>query len=56
MFKYTLVYWDRCQGKSGKLMFMANYNIADWGLHGIWLFNCSDDINNTICNYVTQVA
>ena len=23
-FKYTPVYWDRCQAKSGKLMFVAN--------------------------------
>ena len=55
-FKYTPVYWDRCQAKSGKLMFMANYTIVDWGPHGIWLSNCSDDINSTICDYVTQVA
>ena len=37
-------------------MFMANYTIVDWGPHGIWLSNCSDDINSTICDYVTQVA
>ena len=30
-FKYTPVYWDKCQAKSGKLMFMANYTIVDWG-------------------------
>ena len=28
-FKYTPVYWGRCQAKSGKLMFMANYTIDE---------------------------
>ena len=28
-FKYTPIHWDRCQAKSGKLMFVANYTI-DW--------------------------
>ena len=32
------------QAKSRKLMFMANHTIVDWGPHGIWLSNCSDDI------------
>ena len=41
-FKYTPVYWDKCQAKSGKLMFMDNYTIVDIV---IWLSNCSDDIN-----------
>ena len=55
-FKYTPVHWDKCQAKSGKLMFMANHTIVDWGPHGMWLSNCSDDINSTVCDYVTQVA
>ena len=55
-FKYTPIYWDRCQAKSGKLMFMANYTIVDWGPHGMWPSNCSDDINSTMCDYATQVA
>ena len=55
-FKYILVHWDKCQAKSGKLMFMANHTICDWGPHGIWLSNCSDDINSTMCDYVTQIA
>ena len=37
-------------------MFVANYTIVDWGPHGMWLSNCSDGINSTICDYVTQVA
>ena len=55
-FKYIPVYWDKCQAKSGKLMFVANYTIVDWGPHGMWLSNCSDGINSTMCDYVTQVA
>ena len=55
-FKYTPVYWNRCQAKSEKLMFVANYTIVDWGPHDIWLSNCSDYINSTICDYVTQVT
>ena len=55
-FKYTPIYWERCQAKSGKLMFLANYTIVDWGPHDIWLSNCSDYINSTICDYVTQVT
>ena len=47
-FKYTSVYWDRRQAKSGKLMFMANYTIVDWVPNSIWLSNCSDDINSTV--------
>ena len=37
-------------------MFVADYNIVDWGPHDMWLSNCSDDINSTICDYATQVA
>ena len=37
-------------------MFMANHTIVNWGPHGIWLSNCSDDINSTIYDYVTQVT
>ena len=36
-FKYTLVHWDKCQAKSGKLMFVANHTVVDWGPHGMWL-------------------
>ena len=54
-FTYTPVHWDKCQAKSGKLMFVANHIIVDWGPHGMWLSNCSDDINSTII-YVTQAA
>ena len=43
-FKYTPVLWDKCQAKSGKLMSVANHTIVDWGRHGMWLSNCSDDI------------
>ena len=37
-------------------MFVADYTIVDWGPHGMWLSNCSDDINSTVCDYATQVA
>ena len=37
-------------------MFVANYSIVDWGPYGMWLSNCSDDINTTMCHYVTQVT
>ena len=52
-FKYIPVHWDKCQAKSRKLMFVANHIIVDWGPHGMWLSNCSDDINNTIYDYIT---
>ena len=37
-------------------MFVANYSIVDWGPYGMWLSNCSYDINSTMCHYVTQVT
>ena len=37
-------------------MFVANYTIVDWGSHGMWLSNCSDDINSTVCDYATEVT
>ena len=37
-------------------MFVANHTIVDWGPYGVWLSNCSDDINSTMCDYVTQVT
>ena len=37
-------------------MFVANYIIVDWGPYGMWLSNCSDNINSTMCDYVTQVT
>ena len=55
-FKYIPVHWDNCQAKPEKLMFMANHTIVDWGLHGIRLSNCSDYINSTVCDFVTQIA
>ena len=45
-FKYIPVHWDKCQAKLGKLMFMANHTIDYWGPDGMWLSNCSDDINS----------
>ena len=35
---------------------MASHTSVDWGPHGMWLSNCSDDINSIVCDYVTQVA
>ena len=49
-FTYTPVHWDKCQTKSRKLMFVANHTIVDWGPHGMWLSDCSDDINNIVCD------
>ena len=46
----------QCQATSRKLMFVANHTIVNWGPHGMWLSNCSDDINSTMCDYVTQVS
>ena len=37
-------------------MFVANYTIVDWGPHGMWLSNGSDDNNSTVYDYATQVA
>ena len=37
-------------------MFVANYTTVDWGPYGMWLSNCSYDINSTMCHYVTQVT
>ena len=37
-------------------MFMAKRTIVDGGPHGMWLSNCSDDVNSTVCDYATQVA
>ena len=35
---------------------MASHTTVDLGPHGMWLSNCSDDINSTVCDYATQVA
>ena len=37
-------------------MFVANYTTVDWGPYGMWLSNCSDDINSPMCDYVTHVT
>ncbi|XP_040122544.1 endogenous retrovirus group K member 18 Env polyprotein-like [Oryx dammah] len=55
-FTYTPVHWDKCQAKSGKLMFVANHTIVDWGTHGMLLSNCSKEVNSTVCDYVRQVT
>ena len=55
-FKYIPVHWVKCQAKSGKLMFVANHTIVDWGTHSMWLSNCSEDITSSMCDYATQVA
>ena len=55
-FKYTPAHWNKCQAKSGKLIFVASHTIVDWGPHGMWLSNCSNDINSTVCDCATQMA
>ena len=55
-FTYTPVRWDKCQAKSGKLMFVANHTIVEWGPHDKWFSNCSDDINSTMRDYTTQIT
>ena len=55
-FKYIPVHWDKCQAKSGKLMFITNHTIVSWGPHSMWLLNCSDDINITMYDYIAQVT
>ena len=37
-------------------MFVANHTVVDWGPHGMWLSDYSDDTNSTVCDYATQVA
>ena len=37
-------------------MFIANHTIVNWAPHSMWLLNCSDDINNTMYDYITQVT
>ena len=37
-------------------MLMANHTLINWGPHGMWLSNCSDDINKTMYDYATQVT
>ena len=37
-------------------MFVANYTIVDWGPHGMWFSNCSEEVNSTVCDYVRQVT
>ena len=49
-FTYTPIPWDKHQTKSRKSMFMANHTVVDWGPHGMWLSDCLDDINNTVCD------
>ena len=49
-FTYTPVRWAKCQTKSRKLMFVANHTIVDCRPHSMWLSDCSDDINNTVCD------
>ena len=48
-FTYAPVRWDKCQAKSGKLIFVASHTIVDWEPHGVWLSNYSDDINSSVC-------
>ena len=49
-FTYTPVRWDKYQTKSRKSMFVANHTIVDWGPHGMWLSDCSEDITNIVCD------
>ena len=37
-------------------MFVVNHTIVDWGPHGMWLSNCSEEITSTVCDYVMQVT
>jgi len=55
-FTYTPVPWDKCQAKSAKLMFVANYTIVDQVPHGMWLSNCSKEVNSMVYYYVMQVT
>ena len=37
-------------------MFVASHTIVDWGPHGMWRSNCSEQVNSMVCDYVTQVT
>ena len=37
-------------------MFVANHIILDWGPHGMWFSNCSEEVNSTVCDYVSRVT
>ena len=37
-------------------MFVAIHTAVNWGPHGIWLYNCSDDTNSTTCDYAAQIT
>ena len=37
-------------------MFVAIHIIVDWGPHGMWFSNCSEEVNSMVCDYVTQVT
>ena len=37
-------------------MFVANHIILDWGPHGMWFSNCSEEVNSVVCDYVMQVT
>ena len=37
-------------------MFVASHTIVDWGPHGMWRSNCSEQVNSMVCDYVRQVT
>ena len=37
-------------------MFVAIHIIVDWGPHGMWFSNCSEEVNSVVCDYVMQVT
>ena len=37
-------------------MFVASHTTVDWGPHGMWRSNCSEQVNSMVCDYVTQVT
>ncbi|XP_027465208.1 endogenous retrovirus group K member 18 Env polyprotein-like isoform X1 [Zalophus californianus] len=49
------IYWSHCRGPHGKILMLNNRMVADWGPHGKFLNNCSEDVNSTICDYITNI-
>lgn len=53
---FSPVQCSRYCGPHGKIIYLNNHTLVDWTPHGKFLNSCSDDVNKTVCDGITEIV
>ncbi|XP_037360014.1 endogenous retrovirus group K member 18 Env polyprotein [Talpa occidentalis] len=55
-YTHSPTFWSQCRGLKGIVLRSGKYVFVDWGPHGKFLTNCSEDYSPAVCDYVTNAV